>query len=889
MNLVKEKLKIVEGYGRHKKKELKRQLSTDTVLQSIHRDGHRKDPKDNTHMSNASPEDRKSIKAATRIMEVGHAKALRKAARELSTNHVPITMTTDQIVAKLISLHPRSKKAIPSMPSGNHDGVSVSMKALRDTVAVLCAASAPGPSGFTEELLQAAIMDDQVASIVSIMLRDIQNNKVHSTIREFLTTCRLIAAGKENGGVRPITIGEVMLKVASAVAVQDVSPHLPKHFGGLQLGLMASGGCETVHHEMMNAMREHPDWSTATIDSSNAFNTCYRAEMAKELFAYDWLKPLWQLFELAYRTKSKLLLSADGSTIELVSEDGSRQGCVLGSLLFCLAEQPILNRAQAKFPNVTIRAIIDDISLWGPTDEVVKCFLYLRRELSTIGLITNEKSIILCPEEKYVEDLLLELKAVKTRLEIPALVTVTSKSMKTLGGFHSKDAKLLEELYHKHIEKHDTFFRRIGMMPPNLAYPLLRACGAPRMDYLLKIVPPSVMRNLAEDYDRKVSAIIEHIADADLSVCSREARLLLEIDTKHGGAGLGSTAALSPVAFEATSDVVASKHTGGSPITLDTRRSMMTDKMCAELDALGPVEKAHRKANSVKHSSSALNAYRYGLRFPPAEYSAAFRWKFAIGEGDEADFNLCLGCLKKFSARDFMEHRPGCALFKRVNVSTMHHAVVRAAEATANRSAISSTHEPRHYELAEMKGVRKSHEKGPDTAFDCIPPLAVDWKTLNSASKANCSTKISALAQTKRERCFGLYEDAVRRKGETLACPIILQSGGLLDSATALLHTLTADNPRADFGYECASVVVAQQRALAKILLTHGRRSARMRCAYTCKRDGGVDVEGSVKEDVRGVVFHGLTSPLRADAPEFIPGRGVTPAPPLPSLSPPRL
>lgn len=844
--LVNEKLKITEGYTRQQFKELKRQLSTNEHVEALHYP--HKPP---TAQQKTATEDARAVKKAFGTMSVGHKKAMKKTARNLSMDECPSTLTDEQTVGKCTSMHPPRAVEIPPLPEGNHAGIYVSAKTLKDVIHRMCAASAPGPSGMTEELLEAACSDDMVASILTVIVKDIQNNDVHHTLQEYLTTCRLLAIPKPDNGVRPITIGEVLLKVSCAVAVQDVSPHLQKHFKGIQLGLMEEGGCESVLHEMSLDLKNNPSWSGITVDSTNAFNTCHRAEMAKQLYSHVFLVPLWLLFELAYRNPSKLLLKLSDGIHVLFSNEGSRQGCVLGSLLFCLALQPILDEAQEKFPTVKIRAVIDDISIWGPTEDALECFLYIKKRLRDIGLYTNKKTTALVPSVEHAYAFFHTKNLSKD--EVDEIVTITSRYLKTLGGFVSRDEAELRRLYAEATEKHVTFFRRLELMPPNHAFPILQACGAPRMSYLSKVAPTNCFTEAAVGFDKKVLSVLEHIADSDLANASEETKILLQLPLSLGGAGIPSIADTAPILFAATGAASASRRSGDVCTPASVELSLREKAMAAEVDGMGSIEKAHRRANMIKHSTAGLLSYRYCLSFPPVEFSAAFRYKFAIPEGDEARINQCEGCKGLFSKREFQEHRISCARLKGVNVSSTHHAVVRAAEGVANRSAISCTHEPKYYGLSSQRDAStltpvKAHEKGPDTAFRTSPSVTVDWKTVCSSSKTNSSSTVHALVTRKTERSTALYAEAVQKQREILKVPVILQSGGLHTTATELIHFLIRDNPTADFATECATIVVAQQRSLARILLRHA--------AQTARRSGNRDtVESATKSGEGGPVY----------------------------------
>ena len=77
---------------------------------------------------------------------------------------------------------------------------------------------------------------------------------------------------------------------------------------------------------------------------------------------------------------------SDGSLVaRLSSEQGVRQGDVLGSKLVCIALRPVLEELNKKFPNVRVLSIIDDVNLGGPPSEVVQAGLLFVELASKIG------------------------------------------------------------------------------------------------------------------------------------------------------------------------------------------------------------------------------------------------------------------------------------------------------------------------------------------------------------------------------------------------------------------------------------------------------------------------------------------------------------------------
>ena len=86
----------------------------------------------------------------------------------------------------------------------------------------------------------------------------------------------------------------------------------------------------------------------------------------------------------------------EGLVKSLASERGARQGCLLGTLLFCLGLQPILEAASDGLNELTVSAYVDDIAVVGPLAEVGIFFERLNALSPNLGLtISLPKSSLL--------------------------------------------------------------------------------------------------------------------------------------------------------------------------------------------------------------------------------------------------------------------------------------------------------------------------------------------------------------------------------------------------------------------------------------------------------------------------------------------------------------
>merc|ERR1711991_142022 len=90
-------------------------------------------------------------------------------------------------------------------------------------------------------------------------------------------------------------------------------------------------------------LEANPQLFALKVDFRNGFNAVRRHHMLTAAYGTADLAPLWPLIDTLYGEDGPLWLKHRGDVISTIwSEEGSRQGCVLGSLLFCTAEQELI-------------------------------------------------------------------------------------------------------------------------------------------------------------------------------------------------------------------------------------------------------------------------------------------------------------------------------------------------------------------------------------------------------------------------------------------------------------------------------------------------------------------------------------------------------------------
>jgi len=97
---------------------------------------------------------------------------------------------------------------------------------------------------------------------------------------------RLLALNKKTGGIRPISIGFTLRRLASKCANSFGTNKQAYYFYPHQLGIGTSGGCEAAVHSARRYLEELPrDHVLVKLDFSNAFNSIHRREILLAVYS----------------------------------------------------------------------------------------------------------------------------------------------------------------------------------------------------------------------------------------------------------------------------------------------------------------------------------------------------------------------------------------------------------------------------------------------------------------------------------------------------------------------------------------------------------------------------------------------------------------------------
>ena len=416
--------------------------------------------------------------------------------------------------------------------------------------------AAPGPLQLSGRVVSVVVESKVGLDAVAAILTDLTNGTFSDAMRPWFLGSVGAAIPKPGGDIRPICVGDVFYRLAASRLVQRNISKIRKACGKHQLGQGVRSGCEAIVH-FLQAVLETPSGNVAAlkIDIKNAFNTRSCVHALTTLFAKPELKELWRMTAWSYAKPSPVWFLEQGQIIlELLFMLGVKQGDPFGSVLFDLSIEEDLRKAAAMDPSVTVLAMHDDAYLVGPPDRIRAVFEKFRSTAAKRGSIVNvpKCELLWFQKGRLPSDVEEWLAEENIRLQTKAAVI--------LGAPIGVDPVAVSDIALVIADTHTKFFERIlhAGMPVQEGLYLLRLCGVPRWNYLVRCVRPNFMFNANRVFERM--QIETFIIKAGIEQKELDDRLQQELSLpqkRFGGWGLRSPVQLSHIAWLSAQAAVA--------------------------------------------------------------------------------------------------------------------------------------------------------------------------------------------------------------------------------------------------------------------------------------------------------------------------------------------
>jgi hypothetical protein len=702
-------------------------------------------------------------------------------------------------VQKMRSLHPPGDPAPPIPPESHDVSVVIGEEDVKRVVKRMCDGAAPGPTGWTAELLAIAIEHSTINSrVITSMISDIANKRVCPNTIKMLTRSFGIPIPKPNRGVRPLALGELFVKIASKIVLESEMETIKEYFGDIQLGIGAEKGCERISHDIARIKKLHPEFAIATIDATNAFNSPGRPAMALEVYHPRWRR-FHKLFELEYGQTAEVLMRS-GYTLE--SRCGSRQGTVLGGLYYCIAMHPCLMELQQKYPDVHVRGYFDDVTLIGPPDDVANAFRLYATLISAKGVAVNaSKSEWLGPAPSVLPV------GVKTRL----------LSIKVLGTFIGEDGDCATELLEL-VKVRSVLFQRIMALPEHYAFALLVQAMVPKMTFVIRTHHPDVSRAACEHFDGEVLEAAQMMLGSTFNEVTRQ---LAHLPARHGGVGLARSADLAALAYGASNAECAF----AAGVLNGTPPASQHDQSEEHFKAIA-LQLKKDDAVLARHMESCSEHYCDWFRNPlgplmkresnPREFAAAMRLRLRSPLNGLRASLCCPGCGDSFESKAWQDHVTGCTRMTGSNCSSTHTDLKEAVRGVLLHGGIRTQQgEPRDYQTytcgcgvvlktlddatRHATSCRRAngtipHPSGPDLMVD-LPRsrVLVDVTVIRPTLSSYIDKSLVKLAGDREAVKNGKYAEQAQRDNADFVVFTMFANGGMSKNAMKFVEAMVND------------------------------------------------------------------------------------------------
>ena len=190
------------------------------------------------------------IANTVRADRLARAGALGRTARALDASPTP-PLSPDTALRTLRVAEKLHKKGyfITSPAIRPTKNIKLNQNEVRDGVFRMARGAAPGPSGWTRDLILPVLDIPEVSEWLQWLLEGILKNNLFLDLRQALATSRLLLIREEKSppteelpACRPIAMGEAFLKLAGITIIRRVQPSLPAIFGDIQHGAGSPNG-----------------------------------------------------------------------------------------------------------------------------------------------------------------------------------------------------------------------------------------------------------------------------------------------------------------------------------------------------------------------------------------------------------------------------------------------------------------------------------------------------------------------------------------------------------------------------------------------------------------------------------------------------------------------
>ena len=439
--------------------------------------------------------------------------------------------------------------------------------------------------------------------LLSKLVTSILNNDVPDHVRPILTAAKLIAISKTSDptstNIRPIAVGEAIRRFAGKVQMAQEKTHLRDLMVKVNaLGVAVPGGIEYAYHSariMLDRVQDEEATLTnhdrnsqeagpsrprrggegaggiCQIDFERAYQTFSRTRAIEEIQKSS--PQLLRFYALQYSNQSELKVMWRTQCVARIwSRWGTQQGDVMGGVYFFYGTVDFARTLRAAVPEVMATWIVDDLTLSGDGDSLLKAVEVIATQGPSHGLVMASKAsgrMVYGFDQRDPETEVVDTN--DDTEDAPELIPPWASALRSRHGFTlqhrglprllgaplGRDDFVQDQARREVIAKMQSIDNLKLLQDTQLEYLILKHCYAARVSYLTRLVPPHLMQDAIREFEGYIRPEIIRLTDCRDGSFDDFAFSLARLPISCGGLALQDLAETAPGAFCASMGAVA--------------------------------------------------------------------------------------------------------------------------------------------------------------------------------------------------------------------------------------------------------------------------------------------------------------------------------------------
>ena len=487
----------------------------------------------------------------TRLMLEGKVKQALKLVD--SDNEITGVHTMNQKVRDtLMEKHPPAEPANPQalIPGQAPRVEEVIFEAIDGKTVQAAAKSVHGSGGPTrgdadnwKDVLCSKVfgkLSEELSEEVAVATRRLCVEDIPHQHIKLLLDNRLVPLMKENDGVRPIGIGEVLRRIMGRCVTKIVGNDVQLAGGTLQTCTGVEAGIEAAIHGISRVFKSDSCEAFILVDADNAFNRLNRKSALHNVERL--CPPLHRFLNNTYKEPSRLHLG-DGTYIW--SEEGATQGDPLAMPKYSVSTRPIIDSLHENTTGTVQVWFADDANVGGKLEYLKPWWDHLKFIGPSYGYYVQSKKTIMVVKSQEIKEKAMELFA-NEGIEI----RVGHRQLGAVIGSETFKVEYIRNKVEKWV-KDVTDLAKIAKEEPQAAHSAFNVGLSQRWTFIQRTV-----QGIADLFHPLENAIREQLIPA---ICGRHVsdieRRLFALPYRYGGLGIRNPVETADTEYEASTKV----------------------------------------------------------------------------------------------------------------------------------------------------------------------------------------------------------------------------------------------------------------------------------------------------------------------------------------------